>query len=279
MNGSEPLLLLYSERSEPVTAAIFDRRDRLGRELVAISAEELLDEVAVGPQWTFRSHTIDPARTALVNRLTSLDVFAPETPGAAVLQTELWRWLARELPRFAYASALPTVHSAFGALGSLVDQWIDLPPLLGGLRVPAHRTAWHREALQGDVYRVNPWHLYSLGRSAAGSAAPGSPEEIEYVRPPGHLVHATQVGGIYTIANAPPTMTARQAQYIGGFVGAIASASSTRILEHAFFVGTELPVFYASFPVPVLTGGMGVYPELVVQGLNDDISRRIRRAH
>jgi hypothetical protein len=73
-------------------------------------------------------------------------------------------------------------------------------------------------------------------------------------------------------------MTARQQEYIASFVAAMARVSVPRILEHAFFVGNELPVFYATFPVPVVTGPLGEYPELVIQGLCDDITRRSRRA-
>ena len=57
----------------------------------------------------------------------------------------------------------------------------------------------------------------------------------------------------------------------------MAARSANRILEHAFFVGDGLPVFYSTCPVPVITGRLPAYADIVVQGLLDDIKQRTAR--
>ena len=91
------------------------------------------------------------------------------------------------------------------------------------------------------------------------------------------LIHVAQVGGTYFLANVPPGMAAAQQDYITSFANSMARLSASRILEHAFFVGNELPVFYATSPVPLLTGALASYPDLVIRGLCDDVKRRSRR--
>jgi len=54
---------------------------------------------------------------------------------------------------------------------------------------------------------------------------------------------------------------------------AFAAVSPIRIVEHAFFLGQGAPILYSSFPVPVLSGGHALYPDLVTQGLHNDIKK------
>ena len=77
--------------------------------------------------------------------------------------------------------------------------------------------------------------------------------------------------------NPPPTMTAAQQQAMVDVARALAAVSPIRILEHAFFLGQGAPVLYSSFPVPVLSGAHALYPELVRQGLRNDIQQWGRR--
>jgi hypothetical protein len=130
---------------------------------------------------------------------------------------------------------------------------------------------------EGDVHLIDPWQLYSLGHPVA-AAAPAANATLAYARPPGFLVHAAQVGSAYFLANTPPFMTPRQEGYIGSYLDAMTRVSSSRILEHAFFVGDDMPVFYSTFSIPVLTGSLDAYGELVIQGLCDDLERRSRLA-
>jgi hypothetical protein len=107
-----------------------------------------------------------------VNRLTSLVAAdAAGQPSSSFQSTQLWIWLSGELQRFAYASSLPTASSVLGGYGSLLDQWLDVPPQVGGLRVPAHRTPWSNVMPKGDVYVVDPRQLYSLGRPISPATA------------------------------------------------------------------------------------------------------------
>ena len=272
----DALLLLYADRSDPVARAILDNPGRFEREVIALSLQQLLLEVAGGTTWKWAGRTIDPSRTAVVNRLPSLgSAGVAGQPNSTFQRTQLWIWLSGELQRFAYASSLPTASSVLGGYGSLLDQWLDMPRLVGGLRVPAHRTPWDNAMPNGDVYLVDPWQLYSLGRPI--SAGPGTNAGLAYARPAGLLVHVSQVGGTYFLANVPPGMATVQQDYITSFANSMARRSASRILETAFFVGNELPVFYATSPVPLVTGALASYPELVIQGLCDDIRRRSRR--
>ena len=267
------LLLLYDDPTEPVTAAVLGHPAAFGIELVAMSAAQLVGEATVGQRWQWRGRTIEPARTAVINRLTMPVAVGPEAVVPPFFAgRQVWTWLERALRDFAYASALPTALSPVGGYGSLLDQWLDLPTLLEGLQVPAHRAPWDRAALHGDVHRVDPWQLYSLGVRVAGGDAPAG--GLDYVRPRGGLVHAAQVGGTVMLANVAPGTTAQQQSYIVSFANAMAVRSTTRILEHAFFVGDGVPVFYSTCPVPVITGTLPDYPQLLVQGLRDDLARR-----
>jgi hypothetical protein len=272
------MLLLHTDRSDPVSCAILNNAGRFDREVIAISLSQLLSEVVIGSRWTWAGRTIDPARTAVVNRLTSLGTVDDASRLASpFVRQQMWGWLHHELQHFAYASSLPTATSLIGCYGSLLDQWSDLPLLVGGLRVPRHRASGSREVLQGDVYVVNPWNLYSLGKRASAETASVEGAQLAYIRPSGQLIHIAQVGGTMMFANAPPEMTAQQRDYMASFAKSMAALSASRILEHAFFVGDGLPVFYSTCPMPVISGTHPAYADLVVEGLQDDIERRSRR--
>jgi len=276
VGAPDRLLLIYTDRSDPVTRAILEHPARLPCEVIAISLGQLVNELEADGSWA--GHGIDPARTALVNRITSLQwAGSGEQPESAFQQTQLWMWLDREVRRFAYASSRPTVHSVLGGYGTLLDQWLDLPALVGGLRVPGYRTPWNDEPLKGEVYAVDPRQLYQLGKPLSASQREHPGLRLEYVRPGGFLVQAAQVGRMFLCANAPPFMTSAQHDYIAAFVDRMAARSAARILEHTFFVGEDLPVFYATSPEPVITGGLPEYPELVLRGLIDDLARCDRR--
>jgi len=266
------VLLLYSDRSDPVARALVERAAGLPYELLAMSLAQLIDEVRVGDLWNWRGRTIDPSRTAVVNRLVSV-----ETGDGAVppLETsfqcqEFWTWLAGALRHFRYVSSLPSSLSPMGSFGSLADQWLELPELITGLRVPAHRPSGSAQALHGDVYVVDPRRLYSLGsRATADNAVPRG--HLAYIRPAGKLFHVAQVGSAIIAPNAPPHLRREQWNHVESFARAMSALSTSRILEHAFFDGDEIPVFYSTCPVPVITGREPVYADLLVRGLHDDI--------
>ena len=274
--GPPVLLLLYTDRSDPVSAAVLSHPGRFGMDVVAMPLRALIDEVTIGTEWQWRGRTIDPRRTAVVNRLVPS---ANEPPPFAsdFDERQFWGWLHRELQRFAYTTSLPTATSMHGCHGSLLDQWLDLPTLVDGLRVPDYRAPWSGDVLHGDVHRVDPWHLYSLGTRDDDAGRPGD-GLMRFVRPHGRLMHVAQVGGTLLVANAPPQTTRAQQSSIVSFANALASRSDVRILEHAFFIGDGPPVFYSTCPLPVITGSLPEYPALLVQGLQDDIARRGTRA-
>lgn len=274
---ADRLLLLYADRTDPVSRVLLDEPGRFGREVVAISLGELLDEVAVGSTWVWRDRAIDPSRTAAVNRLTAT---AGDGGPFATFAAErrFWTWLGDELGRFAYASSRPNAMSMIGCHGSLRDQWTSLPQLVDGLRVPLHEAPGAPPLRRDDIFEIDPWHLYSLGTRRGAGSAPAPPGRLAFVRPAGRLLHVAQVGGTLLAANFPQTLTAAQQSALGAFAERIATRSEARILEHAFFVGTELPVFYSTSPVPVITGTHPNFPDLLVQGLQDDVDRRTARA-
>jgi hypothetical protein len=187
----------------------------------------------------------------------------------------LWSRLHHELGRFGYASSLPTATSIMGCYGSLLDQWEDLPRLVPGLRVPDHSAPSLPRPLHGTVLAVNRYTPYSLGKPLddALTATLPATARLDYVMPEGRLVHLAQVGELMFFPNPPPTMTSTQQQAMVDVARALAAVSSIRILEHAFFLGQGPPVLYSSFPVPVLSGGHALYPELVKQGLSNDIPK------
>jgi hypothetical protein len=162
-----------------------------------------------------------------------------------------------------------------GCYGSLLDQWEDLPRLVPGLLVPDHSAPSLPRALHGTVFAVDRWTPYSLGKPLDAALAAGlrAAARLDYVRPQGQLVHLAQVGETMFFPNAPPTMTPAQQQAMVGVARSLAAVSPIRILEHAFFLGNGAPVLYSSFPVPVLSGGHALYPELVQQGLRNDIKK------
>jgi hypothetical protein len=267
------LLLLYSDRSDAVARALLDHPGRFGREVFALSLDQLVEATCVGSAWRVAGRAIEPARTAVVNRLVAPPAGSGHRLVSYAAGRQFWTWLERELTRFAYATSRPTATSLTGCHGSLLDQWTDLPALVDGLRVPAHRSPWSAEPLDGDVFRVDPWHLYSLGTPAAPGDATRD-GRLAYARPRGRLVHVAQVGGLVLFAAMPADMTRAQQSYIVSFAQAMAARSDVRILEHAFFVGDGPPVFYSTCPFPVITGSLAEYPQLVAQGLADDIARR-----
>ena len=278
------VLLLHADPADAVTRALVDGRAPLGWPLTAVSVGQLLDAVEFGADaWTVAGRRIDPQRTAIVNRLPIADHIeaGADTSAAAVARQAIWTRLRSELGGFGYASSLPTATSVGGCFGSLLDQWQDLPRLVPGLRVPAHSAASVQRDLHGAVFSVNRWTPYSLGQprdpQAPGAGGPLPPAlRLDYARPPGQLVHLAQIGDTMFFPNAPPSMTAAQQQAMVGVARALALVSTVRILEHAFFVGGPgdgEPVLYSSFPVPVLSGRHPLYPELVRQGLRNDIQK------
>lgn len=270
------VLLLVGDPGDPVTRALLEGRARLGWPLLPVSARQLLDETTFAADaWTVAGRRVEPGRTAVVNRLPLGDRL--DAAGDAVGRQALWTRLRDELGRFAYASSLPTATSLLGCFGNLLDQWQDLPQLVPGLRVPEHSAPSVPRVLAGTgVFAVDRWTPYSLGAAVGDAVAAGLPaaSRLDYVRPDGGLVHLAQIGDAMFLPNAPPTLTAAQHEAMAAVARAIAAVSPLRILEHAFFVGRGAPVLYSTFPVPVLSGGHPVYPQLVEQGLRHDIGTR-----
>ncbi|HET7032185.1 MAG TPA: hypothetical protein VFJ48_03605 [Casimicrobiaceae bacterium] len=274
------ILLLYSDPADAATRALVEQAARLPCEILPISLSQLLDEAVIGSVWKCSGRTIDPSRTAVVNRLVFMESDDRSGPLQSFFQREqFWVWLTGELERFAYVSALPSAVSPVGSLGSLADQWSDLPEWVPALRVPEHRRAGDSiEGLRGDVHLVDSQRLYSLGQRAAVASGIVPRGHLAYVRPAGKLFHVAQVGGLFVVPNAPPQMDPQARAHVEAFVRTMAASSAGRILEHAFFEGESVPVFYSTFPIPVVTGRMPVYGELIVRGLQDDIEHRCRRA-
>jgi hypothetical protein len=272
------ILLLYTDPADAVARALVEQSARLHCEVVAMSLAQLVDEVIVGAVWQWAGRTIDPARTAVVNRLIAVET----EPGTGPLESsfqhqQFWAWLTAALQRFAYVSSMPSPIAAVGSFGSLIDQWTDLPQLVRGLRVPEHCASGSTDALRGDVYVLNPWHLYSLGRRATVGPGPMARGHVAYVRPAGMLFHVAQVGSTIFTPNAPPQLGQEQRDHVALFARSMAARSGNRILEHAFFAGEGLPVFYSTCPVPVVTGRFPAYADIVVTGLRDDIKNRSER--
>jgi hypothetical protein len=285
MIGSRPsaefepqlVLLLYGDPHDAVTRALVEGRSQLGWPLVAVSTQQLLDGVELKDVWTVAGRRVEPQHTAVINRLPLGDRLEPgqETAAATMARPALWSRLHDELGRFGYASSLPTASSIMGCYGSLLDQWQDLPRLVPGLRVPDHSAPSVPRALHGTVFSVNRWTPYSLGKPLVEALAGGLPAttRLDYVMPEGRLVHLAQVGESMFFPNPPPTMTPSQQQAIVSVARAFAAVSPIRIVEHAFFLGQGAPILYSSFPVPVLSGGHALYPDLVTQGLHNDIKK------
>ena len=277
----ELVLLLYGDPNDGVTRALSSGATKLPWPVIALSAQQLLDGVELGDVWTVAGRRVEPERAAVINRLPlndrldGVEATAAETIG----RQALWSRLRDELGRFRYASSLPTATSILGCYGSLLDQWEDLPRLVPGLRVPDHSTPTLPRVLHGTVFGVNRWTPYSLGKPLDEALAAGLPASarLDYVMPEGRLVHLAQVGEAMFFPNPPPTMTAAQQQAMVGAARALAAVSPIRIVEHAFFLGHGAPVLYSSFPVPVLSGGHSLYPQLVSEGLSHDIRNRRRR--
>ena len=271
------VLLLYGDPSDAVTRALVEGRSQLGWPLLAVSTQELLDGTELDDNWTVAGRRVTPQHTAVINRLPLGDRLepGPETAAGTVARQALWSRLHDELGRFGYASSLPTASSILGCYGSLLDQWQDLPRLVPGLRVPDHSAPSVPRALHGTVFSVNRWTPYSLGKPLDEALAAGLTKEarLDYVMPEGRLVHLAQVGDSMFFPNPPSTMTAPQQQAMVGVARAFAAVSPIRILEHAFFLGHGEPILYSSFPVPVLSGGHALYPDLVTQGLHNDIKK------
>lgn len=271
------VLLLYGDPQDAVTRALAGGRSQLAWPLVAVSSQQLLDGIEINDVWTVAGRRIDPQHTAVINRLPLDDRLEPGQSTAAdtMARQALWSRLRDELGRFGYASSLPTATSIMGCYGSLLDQWEDLPRLVPGLPVPDHSAPSLPRALHGNVFAVNRFTPYSLGKPLDDALAAGLPNaaRLDYVMPEGRLVHLAQIGDLMFFPNPPPTMTASQQQAMVGVARALAAVSPIRILEHAFFLGRGRPVLYSSFPVPVLSGAHALYPELVREGLTNDIKK------
>lgn len=281
-SGLQLLLLLYADPDDAVIRVLLERRLQPGLEVLPVPVRTLLEAVTFDPSgWTVGGRHIDPATTAVVNRLPLADRLMSGDGSSVDAQRRIWARLRHELERFFYASSLPTATSILGCRGSLLDQWTDLPRLLPdlpgfpSLRVPAHSTPFEPRELTGDVHTVDRWALYSLGRPRAEALLAGvaPAARLDYVRPPGRLVTLAQVGGSMFFADPPPEMTTAQADTIVGFARALARVSPLRIVEHVFFLAGAAPVFYSTCPVPVISGSHPVYPELVLQGLRDDVEK------
>ena len=271
------VLLLCGDPDDGVTRALVSGRAQLGWPLVTVSTQELIEGIELEDAWCVAGRRVDPQHTAVINRL-PLDhrLETDHAPAAGTIARQaLWTRLHDELGRFRYASSLPTATSIMGCYGSLLDQWEDLPRLVPGLLVPDHSTPALPRALHGTVFAVNRWTPYSLGKPLDEALAAGLPDasRLDYVMPQGSLVHLAQIGDTMFFPNPPPTMTASQQEAMVGVARALAAVSPIRILEHAFFLGPGAPILYSSFPVPVLSGGHALYPELVKQGLTHDIKK------
>ncbi len=271
------VLLLYSDPHDAVTRALVSGRAQLGWPLVAVSAQQMLDGIELGAALTVAGRRVDPQRTAVINRLPLADRLELDqaTVADTMARQALWSRLRAELGRFRYSSSLPTATSIMGCYGSLLDQWEDLPRLVPGLLVPDHSAPSLPRALHGTVFSVNRWTPYSLGKplDEAPAATLPAAARLDYVLPEGSLVHLAQVGDTMFFPNLPPTMSASQHQAMVGAARALAAVSPIRIVEHAFFLGNGPPILYSSFPVPALSGGHALYPELVQQGLRNDIKK------
>lgn len=265
------ILLLRGDPADAVSRALIADVSGLGRQLVVVPAEQLFERIRFGPTWTLDGQSIDPSRIAVVSRLPMTDAPIPGAPP----DRAAWSRLRRELGRCGYASGLPTPTSVMGCYGSLVDQWEDLPRIVPGTRVPAHAFASSPVPLDGNVHSVNRWALYHLGVPRGDVAAASLPPQlrVDYVRPRARLVHLAQVGDTMFFPNAPPEMASADADSMVAFARSLAAVSPQRILEHAFFVGDGRPVFYSTCPVPIVSGRHPTYPELVIQGLRNDIRK------
>src|SRR6476469_193692 len=271
------VLLLHGDPDDAVTRALVSGRAQLGWPLVAVSAQEMLDGIELGDAWTVAGRRVDPRRTAVINRLPLAERLELDeaTVADTMARQALCSRLREELGRFRYASSLPTATSIMGCHGSLLDQCEDLPRLVPGLLVPDHSAPSLPRALHGTVVSVNRGTPYSLGKplDEAPAAALPAAARLDYVLPEGPLVHLAQVGDTLFFPNPPPTMSASQQQAMVNAARALAAVSPIRILEHAFFLGKGAPILYSSFPVPVLSGAHALYPELVKQGLRNDIKK------
>ena len=271
------VLLLVGDRNDAVTRALVEGRSKLGWPLMAVSSQQLIDGVEFGDVWTVAGRRIEPQHTAVINRLPLSDRLDVDDASAAglIARQALWSRLHDELGRFGYVSSLPTATSIMGCYGSLLDQWEDLPRWVPGLRVPDHSAPSLPRALHGTVFAVNRYTPYSLGKPLDEALKAGLPAttRLDYAMPEGRLVHLAQIGELMFFPNPPPTMTPRQQQAMVDAARALAAVSSIRIVEHAFFLGQGAPVLYSTFPVPVLSGTHALYPELVKQGLSNDIRK------
>jgi hypothetical protein len=269
------VLLLYTDRADPIARVLLEQAGRFHCEVLALSLAELVDEVSVGSTWSWAGRSIEPSRTAVVNRIVSIDNGEGTGPFRTPAEREqFWSWLSVELERFVYVSAMPSAISPVGSVGSLLDQWLDLPELVAGLRVPAHRHSGSVDALGGDVHVVDPWQLYSLGRRATPQPERVPAGHVAYARPPGRIFHVAQIGEMFIMPNAPPQMSPEQHRQVASFARSMATLSRNRILEHAFFDAESHLVFYSTCPVPVITGRFPAYADFVVAGLHDDFKHR-----
>ena len=90
MTPREPpnlILLLYTDEADPVASVLLNQAARLHCEVMAMSLSQLVREAVVGPVWKWAGRTIDPSRTALVNRLLTIET----GEGTALLESSSGR--------------------------------------------------------------------------------------------------------------------------------------------------------------------------------------------
>ena len=73
------MLLLYGDPNDAVTRALVEGRSQLGWPLVAVSTQQLLDDVELEDAWTVAGRRVEPQHTAVINRLPLEDRLEPVT--------------------------------------------------------------------------------------------------------------------------------------------------------------------------------------------------------
>src|SRR3954469_13133302 len=90
------ILLLYADRADPIAKVLMEQTSRFSTPVLAMSLAQLVREADVGAVWKWKGHLIHPARTAVVNRLTSIEHEATALT-TRFQREQFWAWLAAEL--------------------------------------------------------------------------------------------------------------------------------------------------------------------------------------